>query len=101
MTPQNSKKTDWLLIWILCVVSAPLSLYLISFGNLWLVVPAALIFINIIASLKLSESEKRDRPSSPSALKIFMFLWIIILGMGLMTALIFGGCLLVWAPKLR
>ncbi len=101
MTSPDQKKTNWLLIWILSIVSAPLSLYLINFGDLWLVVPVALIFINIIASLKLSESEKRDRPSSPSVLKIFMFLWIMILGMGLMAALIFGGCLLVWAPKLR
>ncbi len=97
MTPPNQKKTNWLLIWILSIVFVPLCLSSNKSGLIAIVVPVALIILNFIATLKISQSEKSDGSMPSPTQKIFMTLWLIVLGLVLTVVMLFVGCAMLFA----
>lgn len=95
METPNQKKTNWLMIWLTSILSAPLSLLLTAFSSFYLILSIAILSLNFTATFKLLNLEKSDQLAPSPLQKIVLCIWITLLGLFLILSMVFGGCLVL------
>ena len=82
------------MIWIISVLSAPLSLVIASSYSIFFLLTIAILLLNFAATFKLLNLNKNEQAAHSVIEKIGFFLWFVLVGLTLMVSVFYGGCLM-------